>query len=358
MNEKPTPPYKVLIVDDSAVVRKTLREIYSSDPELEVVGTAPDALIALRMLGEKKIDVISLDVQMPRMDGLTFLERLMKSNPMPVVMVSSFTTQGSKEAMRSLELGAVDIVEKPKLGVKEALEEISIQICDKVKAAAQAKVKTPHQRFITPAKKFSADAILPAAGSDTGIKGQEKVIAIGSSTGGTTALREVLVPLPADMPGIVIVQHMPKAFTASFAESLNKECQLNVCEAGDGDKVERGKVLISPGDQHMILKLVGKQYAVAMNSGELVNRHRPSVDVLFRSVANLVGKKSVGVILTGMGDDGAMGLSEMHDAGSLTLAQDEDSCVVYGMPRKAVECGAVDEVRNLEGIVKRLIELR
>ena len=194
--------------------------------------------------------------------------------------------------------------------------------------------------------------------SDTGIKGQDKVIAIGSSTGGTTALREVLVPLPADMPGIVIVQHMPKAFTASFAESLNKECRLNVCEAGDGDKVERGKVLISPGDQHMMLKLVGKQYAVAMNSGELVNRHRPSVDVLFRSVANLVGKKSVGVILTGMGDDGAMGLSEMHDAGSLTLAQDEDSCVVYGMPRKAVECGAVDEIKNLEGIVKRLIELR
>ena len=219
-------------------------------------------------------------------------------------------------------------------------------------------MKTPHQRFITLAKKFSADAILPAAASKTGIKGQDKVIAIGSSTGGTTALREVLVPLPADMPGIVIVQHMPKAFTGSFAESLDRECQLNVSEACDGDKVERGKVLISPGDQHMMLKLVGKKYAVAMNSGELVNRHRPSVDVLFRSVANLVGKKSVGVILTGMGDDGAMGLSEMHNTGSLTISQDEESCVVYGMPRKAVECGAVDEVRNLEGIVQRLIELR
>lgn len=358
MREKPSPPYKVLIVDDSAVVRQTLKQIYSSDPELDVVGAAPDALIALRMLGEAKPDVISLDVQMPRMDGLTFLERLMKSNPMPVVMVSALTTQGSKEAMRSLELGAVDIVEKPKLGVREALEEISIQICDKIKAAAQARVITPHQRFMTPQKKFSADAILASVKTPAGIRGQDSIIAIGASTGGTIALRKVLSPLPADMPGIVIVQHMPKAFTTSFAESLNNECQLNVVEAQEGEKVERGKVLLSPGDQHMMLKLAGKDYIVTMNSGELVNRHRPSVDVLFRSVANLAGKKSIGVILTGMGDDGAAGMAEMHKAGSKTFAQDEESCVVYGMPRKAVECGAVDEVQNLEGIVKRLIELR
>ena len=349
--------YKVLIIDDSAVVRQTLTQIYSSDPELEVVGTAPDAIIALKKLSDLKPDVLSLDVQMPRMDGLTFLERLMKSNPMPVVMVSALTTKGSEEALRSLELGAIDIVEKPRLDVREGLEEISIQICDKIKAAAQAKVKTPHQRYLTPAKKFSVDAILPPKRKDQAQSGNELLIAIGASTGGTVALREVLTPLPSDMPGIVVVQHMPKAFTFSFAESLNRDCKLNVCEASEGQKVERGKVLISPGDQHMMIKSSGKGYYVTMNSGELVNRHRPSVDVLFRSVANLSGGKSIGVILTGMGDDGAMGLSEMHDTGSKTLAQDEDSCVVYGMPRKAVECGAVDEILSLENIVRRLIAL-
>ena len=357
MNHKKIKTYKVLIIDDSAVVRQTLSKIYSSDPELEVVGTAPDAIIALKKLAVLKPDVLSLDVQMPRMNGLTFLERLMKSNPMPVVMVSALTLSGSDEALKSFELGAVDIIEKPKLDVREGLEEISIQICDKIKAAAQAKVKTPHQRFLTPSKKYSVDEILDSQ-IDRKPQGQQTIIAFGASTGGTVILRDILKPLPEDMPGIVIVQHMPKAFTNSFAKTLNQDCKLLVKEAREGELVERGKVLISPGDQHMILKSKGAGYTVSMNSGELVNRHRPSVDVLFRSVANVAGSFAIGIILTGMGDDGAIGICEMRQAGCKTFAQNEESCVVYGMPKVAVEKGGIEEILHPEKIVKRLVELR
>jgi two-component system chemotaxis response regulator CheB len=293
---------------------------------------------------------------MPKMDGLTFLERLMKSRPMPVVMVSSYTQEGSETAMRSLELGAVDIIEKPKFEVREGLNEIAIVITDKVKAAAQARMKTARQIFLKTSPKLTADDVLPKTSRKRKISAQEPIIAIGASTGGTEVLREILSTLPAQIPGIVIVQHMPKAFTGSFATSLDRVSELSIKEAEDGDMVESGKALLAPGDAHMILKTKGSSYQVKLDTGELVNRHRPAVDVLFRSVASIAGSAAIGVILTGMGNDGAQGMGEMHDEGALTLAQNQESCVVFGMPRVAVESGAVDESLPPDQIVKRLLE--
>jgi len=280
----------------------------------------------------------------------------MKSRPMPVVMVSSYTQEGSETAMRSLELGAVDIIEKPKFEVREGLNEIAIVITDKVKAAAQARMKTARQIFLKTSPKLTADDVLPKTSRKRKISAQEPIIAIGASTGGTEVLREILSTLPAQIPGIVIVQHMPKAFTGSFATSLDRVSELSIKEAEDGDMVESGKALLAPGDAHMILKTKGSSYQVKLDTGELVNRHRPAVDVLFRSVASIAGSAAVGVILTGMGNDGAQGMGEMHDEGALTLAQDQESCVVFGMPRVAVESGAVDESLPPDQIVKRLLE--
>lgn len=339
---------KVLIIDDSAVVRQVLSQMLSSDPEIELVGTASDAMIGRKKIDELRPDVITLDVEMPGMDGLTFLDRLMKSRPMPVVMVSTLTGEGTPAAFRALELGAVEIVEKPK-GGREQLAEIAIELVDKVKAAAQAKLKKSPQLFLHPAKKLTADAIIPKKQTiDTRPPPSERIIAIGASTGGPETIHELLQNLPLTTPGIVVVQHMPQLFTKGFAKRLDEASQLYVKEAQNGDLVEMGTVLITPGDQHMVIirNSLG-HYVVSLKDGPLVSRHRPSVDVLFRSVATAAGRKGIGIILTGMGDDGANGLLEMRQAGAFTIAEDEPSCVVFGMPRVAIERGAVDKVLSL-----------
>jgi len=341
-------PIEVLVVDDSAVVRQTLSDILNSDPDITVMATASDPFVAASKMQRKTPDVITLDIEMPRMDGLSFLTRIMKQHPLPVIICSSMAVKDSDNAMRALQLGAVDIIEKPKLGTRQFLRESTIRICDAVKAAAGARIKA----FKEPprvAAKLSADAMLKHPGAHVRVVSTtEKLIIVGASTGGTEALRIFLETLPQDCPGLVIVQHMPENFTKAFAERLNGICRIEVKEAQDGDTALRGRALIAPGNRHALLKRSGARYYVQVKDGPLVSRHRPSVDVLFRSAARYAGPNAVGIIMTGMGDDGANGLLEMKNAGAYTIAQDEASCVVFGMPNEAIKRGAVDRVMSLE----------
>ena len=344
---------KVLIVDDSAVVRQTLQTILNSDPEIEVMGTATDPFFAAKKISQEVPDVITLDVEMPRMDGLTFLKKIMSQHPIPVVIISSLTAKGTETALKAMEYGAIEVIAKPQMDTKKFIEESKIRLCDAVKAAALAKIKrkTAQPEF-TVQPKYSADAILAKAiPSDSSmLRTTELVVAVGASTGGTDALRIFLEAMPPDSPGIVIVQHMPENFTKSFANRLNELCQITVKEAENGDTVIRGRALIAPGNHHMLLKRSGAKYYVEIKDGPLVNRHRPSVDVLFRSTARFAGRNAIGVIMTGMGDDGARGLLEMKEAGARTMAQDEKSCVVFGMPNEAIKLGAAEKIMPLDQI--------
>lgn len=380
---------KVLVVDDSAVVRQSLSAILEADPEIEVMGTAADPIIAVKKIMREVPDVITLDIEMPRMDGLTFLRKIMAQRPIPVVVISSLTTKGTEAAMKALEYGASEVIGKPSMNPDVFFQESHIMLCDAVKAAAMSKLRRIKaddiRERVNPTKpaaplapavrattvkttipvaqinnvqpKFSADAILEKGNPSDLIIPTEKIIVLGSSTGGTEAIRVLLRSMPEDMPGIAIVQHMPEGFTKSFSNSLDQISRLSVKEAETGDKLYRGRVLIAPGNKHMLIKRVGKEYFVEVKEGPLVNRHRPSVDVLFRSAARYAGSNAIGVILTGMGNDGAKGMKEMHDAGARTIAQDEQSSVVYGMPKEAVREGGVDDIVALDKITQHLVNI-
>ncbi|WP_342244989.1 protein-glutamate methylesterase/protein-glutamine glutaminase [Pseudomonas sp. OTU5201] len=335
-------PIKVLVVDDSALIRSLLSEIVRADHELQLVGVAPDAYVARDLIKQHAPDVITLDVEMPRMDGLTFLDKLMKGRPTPVVMISSLTERGSEATLRALELGAIDFVAKPKLGIADGMQAYAEEIRAKLKVAARARMI----RRI--AAERPAERGLP-------IIGTEKLIAIGASTGGTEAIKDVLLGLPADSPGVVITQHMPAGFTRSFAARLDKLCRISVSEARDGDRILPGTALLAPGGLHMEVTRSGANYVARLSDAPPVNGHRPAVDVMFNSAARCAGRNLIAALLTGMGKDGARGLLEIRESGGYTLAQDEASCVVYGMPREAAEIGAAEEVLPLEEIAPALL---
>ena len=340
---------KVLIVDDSALMRALLTEIIGGAPDLEVVGSAPDAIAAREMIKSLNPDVLTLDVEMPKMDGLEFLERLMKLRPMPVVMISSLTARGSEVTLKALELGAVDFVAKPRAESISLLQGYTEEIRDKIRAAKDAHLQRP-----SAPKTIARSAEAPLAGASSRVL-NEKIIAIGASTGGTEAIKDVLIRLPAQVPGIVMVQHMPETFTPSFAKRLDSLGALRVVEAQGGERIQPGHAYLAPGHSHMTIKRVGAGWVTELSKSEPVNRHRPAVDVLFQSVAKEVGKNAVGVILTGMGKDGAQGMLAMRQAGAWNIGQDQESCVVYGMPREAAIVGAVDEVVSLNDVAARIL---
>jgi two-component system chemotaxis response regulator CheB len=344
---------KVLIVDDSALVRRMLTEMLSSDASITVLGAAHDAYDAREKIKALNPDVLTLDVEMPRMDGVTFLRNLMRLRPMPVIMVSSLTEKGAEVTLDALSIGAVDYLPKPKIDLAATLADYKEELIAKVKAAASARLRaTP-----TSTASASADAILAKRDPQRQLRTTERIIAIGASTGGTEAIKEVLIRLPPDTPGIVITQHIPKLFSGAFARRMDACCQVSVCEAEDGQQILRGHAYIAPGDMHLLLVRDGARYVCRLDDGPPVNRHKPSVDVLFRSVAQQAGRNAIGVILTGMGRDGALGLKEMRDAGARTVAQDEATSIVWGMPGEAVAVGGAADVLPLGDIWSRVLQL-
>ncbi len=346
---------KILIVDDSALVRQSLTSIFEKSKEIEVIGTASDPYIAARKIQKEMPDVITLDVEMPRMDGLTFLRKIMSQQPIPTIIISSLTDRGTQTAIRALELGAVEVISKPRLHAVEFFNEYKDKITNAIKAASSARVHRRSNINHVP-QKLSADAIISKKPLRSMIKTTEKIVAIGASTGGTEAILNILRELPYDSPGIVVVQHMPEQFTKSFAKRLDELCKISVKEAENNDPIIRGRALIAPGNHHLLIRRSGAKYLVQINDGPPVNRHRPSVDVLFRSTAQYAGNNSLGIILTGMGADGAKGLLEMKDAGAHTIAQDEKTSIVFGMPKEAIKLEAAKQVLPLKQIASSLLK--
>lgn len=352
-----TDKIKVLIIDDSALVRQVLTAIINESKNMVVVGSARDPLDAREKIKQLNPDVLTLDVEMPKMDGVTFLKNLMRLRPMPVVMISTLTEAGADVTLESLEVGAVDFISKPKIDVKEGLEDYAVQIIEKINIASKARVREYHGQGakLKTKEKYNADAIIDRKPGNIKFKTTDKIIAIGASTGGTEAIKEVLSGLPANSPGIVISQHIPAAFSKAFTERVNRMSQVTVCEPHDKQKILPGHVYIAPGDKHLIVERCGADYICRLNDGPPVSRHKPSVDVMFRSVAQNVGPNAMGVMLTGMGADGSQGMLEMKQQGAYNISQDEESCVVWGMPGSAVKIGAVDKEFSLGKISREII---